>query len=178
MAASSRTAVIAAVFGNGVLTILKFIAFWISGSGSLFAEAVHSMADTANQGLLWAGLHRSGRPADKRFHYGYGAEQFLFALLAAVGIFVFGCGVTVYHGVHSLLHPQAIDISWISFTVLGISLVLDGAVLATAVRAVNQQRGTLGFKEYLRNTTDPSVVAVLLEDLVATLGVLIALACI
>ena len=178
MVSSSRTAVVAAVFGNGALAILKFVAFWVSGSGSLFAEAVHSLADTANQGLLWAGVHRSGRPADGRFHYGYGAEQFLFALLAAVGIFVLGCGVTVYHGIHSLLHPGSLEIGWLSFAVLGISFILDGVVLFTAVQAVNRQRGSKSIAAFLRSTTDPSLVAVLYEDLVATLGVLVALACI
>lgn len=178
MAASSRTAVVAAVFGNGTLTVLKFIAFWISGSGAMFAEAIHSFADTANQALLWAGLSRSRRPADRHYHYGYGGEQFLFALLAAVGIFVLGCGVTVYHGVHSLMHPAELEIGWLSFGVLGISFVVDGVVLATAVKAVNKQRGQQSFFDFLKNTTDPTVVAVLLEDLVATLGVLVALLCI
>ncbi len=176
--ASSKTAVFAAVVGNSILAVIKLAVALISGSGAMFAEAVHSIADASNQALLWTGMKRSLKPADEAFHYGYGGERFLFALLSAVGIFVLGCGVTIAHGVHGLLHPTQPELGWMVFAVLAISIVIDGAVLLMAWRAVRKDAGRKGLLAYLRTTTDPTAAAVLLEDLVATLGVLVAFACI
>jgi len=113
MAGGSSHAVKLALIGNGFLTILKFISFGLSGSGAMFSEAVHSFADTGNQALLFVGIKRSTRPADAMFPYGFGGERFLFALLSAVGIFVLGCGVTLYHGVHTLLDPPELSYGWL-----------------------------------------------------------------
>lgn len=176
MAGAGKGAVFLAVIGNGILTVIKFAAFVVSGSGAMMSEAVHSFADTANQGLLYIGKVRSSRPADERFQYGYGADRYVFALLSAMGIFVLGCGVTIYHGVHSLLHPPDLEISWIVFAVLGVSLLIDGYVFLAAIREVNSERGDKGFLEFIRSSTDPTLLAVLFEDFVATVGVLIAAA--
>ncbi|GAB4512547.1 MAG: hypothetical protein Tsb0020_30590 [Haliangiales bacterium] len=175
MAAGGKGAVFFALIGNSFLTIIKLIAFVLSQSPAMLSEAIHSFADTANQGLLFWGIQRSKRPADKRYHWGYGGERFLFALLSAVGIFVLGCGVTVYHGVHSFLHPTEPDISWLTFAVLGISLLVDGFVLTSAIREVFTIKGDKPFWRYVRETSDPTILAVLFEDFVATLGVLIAM---
>jgi len=110
MAGQGVSVVLFAVLGNGTLTVIKFVAFLISGSGAMFSEAVHSAADTGNQMLLFLGARRSERPADQMFHYGYGSERFLFSLLAALGIFVLGCGVTVYHGIEGLVHPRSLEL--------------------------------------------------------------------
>src|SRR5262245_52952478 len=101
----SKGAVVAAIVVNVFVTAIKFTAFAYSGAGSMLSAAMHTLADAGNQFLLFLGIKRSERPADTRFHYGYGNERFLFALLSAAGIFVLGCGVTVYHGVHSLIDP-------------------------------------------------------------------------
>ncbi|MEE8467163.1 MAG: cation diffusion facilitator family transporter, partial [Planctomycetota bacterium] len=174
MAGSSQTAVSLAVLGNAFLTVIKFVAFAFSGSGAMLSEAVHSLADTGNQALLFVGIRRSERPADATFHYGFGAERFFFALMSAVGIFVLGCGVTVYHGVHTLLHPPQLTIGWMVYAVLGLSLVVDGLVLWKAVGVVRAQQGERGFFEHLRRSSDPTLAAVLLEDSVACIGVLVA----
>lgn len=176
MAASSRTAVVSALVGNGLLTVIKTVAFVLSGSGAMLAEAVHSLADTANQGLLYLGIRRSERPPDRAFPYGYGADRYFYSLMSAVGIFVLGCGVTVYHGVQDLLHPPELSLSWTTFSVLGLALLLEGWVLALAVRAIWARKGDQGFFRHLRSTSDPTVLAVLLEDTVACLGVLVAVA--
>jgi zinc transporter 9 len=175
MAGSSKGAVVGALIGNGILTFVKLGAFVVSGSGSMFSEAVHSFADTINQALLFVGIRRSERPADALFHYGYGADRYLYSLLSAVGIFVLGCGVTVYHGIHDLIHPPEVGTSWVPLVVLGVSLVVEGIVLAFAARVVWAKKGEQSLWEYLRNTTDPTVAAVLLEDAVACIGVLVAL---
>ena len=176
MAGASSSAVLLAIIGNGILTVIKFVAFVLSGSGAMMSEAVHSFADTANQTLLYVGVKKSLKPADEDFHYGYGADRFVFALLSAMGIFVLGCGVTVYHGIHSLSHPPDLSVSWITFAVLGVSFVVDGLVLMVAVRAVRSSKGDKGFFEFVRTSTDPTLLAVLFEDFIATFGVLVALA--
>ena len=174
MASSSKTAVTLAVLGNSLLTVLKFVSFAVSGSGAMLSEALHSLADTGNQSLLWIGIRRSEAPADATFHYGHGGGRFLFALLSAVGIFVLGCGVTIYHGIHSLLHPPELELGWQIFAVLGVSIVVDGVVLAKAVGVANAQRGAVGLLRHVRQSTDPTLAAVLLEDTVACLGVIVA----
>ena len=176
MAGSGSKAVFLALVGNGILAVVKFVAFLLSGSGAMLSEAIHSAADTGNQALLFVGARRSHRKPDAMYHYGYGAERFLFSLLAAVGIFVLGCGVTVYHGVHNLLDPPALQVRWWVFAVLGVSLLLDGAVLITALREVARTKGEQGLLAFIRTSSDPTVLAVLFEDSVATLGVVVAVA--
>jgi zinc transporter 9 len=92
------------VLATSFVPLIKLIAFVLSGSGAMLSESIHSAPDTGNQFLLFLGLRRGSRERDERFHYGYGGKRFVFCLLSASGIFFFGCGVTVYHGMHSLLH--------------------------------------------------------------------------
>ncbi|MEZ5973685.1 MAG: cation diffusion facilitator family transporter [Planctomycetota bacterium] len=172
----SKTAVTLAVAGNAFLAVMKGLAFFFSGSGAMLSEAIHSVADTGNQALLYVGIRRSERPANALFHYGFGAERFFFALMSAVGIFVLGCGVTLYHGVHLLLHPVVPQVGWLDFAVLGLGLLVDGAVLGKAVMVVRNQKGQTPFFRYLKESTDPTLAAVLLEDGVACFGILVALA--
>lgn len=176
MASSSKGAVLGALLGNGLLTLVKFGAFVFSGSGAMFSEAIHSLADTLNQGLLLMGISRSERPADALFPYGYGADRYVYSLLSAAGIFVLGCGVTVYHGVHNLMDPPEISTSWIPLAVLALSFVVEGFVLLSATRVVWANKGEQSLFEYLRDTSDPTVAAVMLEDSVACAGVLVAVA--
>ena len=96
MAASSTSAVLKALIGNGFLTVLKFGVWSVSGSGAMFSEAVHTLADTANQALLFIGIRRSERSGGSMFPYGRGAERYFFALIAAMGIFVLGCLVVMW----------------------------------------------------------------------------------
>ncbi|MAE76263.1 MAG: cobalt transporter [Planctomycetes bacterium] len=174
MANEGKGAVVLAVIGNGFLTVVKFLAFLLSGSGAMLSEAIHSFADTSNQLLLWIGIQRSERPATPNFPYGYGVERYLFALLSAIGIFVLGCGVTVYHGISNLLHPPQLHLSGWTFGVLALSFVIEGLVLLKALQSVNASRGKQPFWRFVRSSTDPTVLAVLFEDLVACLGVLVA----
>ena len=109
MAHGSRRAVAAAIIGNFFVMLAKAGVFFITGSAAMMSEAMHSLADTLNQVLLMVGIRRSSRVADIRFPFGYGAERAVWALMSAVGIFFLGCGVTVYHGVQSLLHPHELE---------------------------------------------------------------------
>ena len=173
-AGGSTTAVVMALVGNSFLTVLKFVTFLFSGSGAMLSESVHSLADTANQALLYIGIRKSERPANAMFHYGFGGERFFYALMSAVGIFVLGCGISAYHGIHTLLHPPELSVGWSTWVVLAIALVVDGVVMGKAIQAVNSMRGDEPFMSFIRTTSDPTVTAVLLEDGVACLGVLVA----
>lgn len=170
-------AVLFALIGNLIITIIKFIAYLLSGSGAMLAEAVHSAADFGNQALLFIGIKKSARGPSDSHHFGYGKDRFLFALISAAGIFFIGAGVTITHGVHELLHPSAKEeIGWVVICVLIVSFLLDGTVLLTAVKAINKARGDTPFLTYLRTTEDTTTSAVLFEDGAATLGVLLAAA--
>jgi len=171
---TSVKAVIAALLGNTFVTIIKLIAFVLSGSGAMLSEAIHSFADTGNQLLLFIGLKRGQREADDRFHYGYGGERFVFGMLSAAGIFFIGCGITIYHGITSLLSPREVNVTAVTFIVLATAFVIEGSVLLFAMRGLARQRGDVPFWEYVRERADPAAVAILLEDGVAVLGVILA----
>jgi len=179
VAADSTKAVYTALVGNGFLTLVKFGGFFASGSAALLAEGIHSLADLSNQSLLALGIHRSGRPANPKHPYGYSQELFIWALISAVGIFFLGCGLTVYHGVQSLLHPEVVESPWLALGVLSLAAVVEGWTLFVAWSAVSASAKAMnmGFMEYVREGPDPMAVAVLLEDSAAELGVLIALTC-
>lgn len=106
--------VIAALAGNFVITLLKAFGFMVSGSSALFSEAVHSLADTANQSLLLVGIVKSRRAPDEDSSYGYGLERFFWALISACGVFFVGAGVTIYHGISTLLHPNELEFALLS----------------------------------------------------------------
>ncbi len=170
---STRT-VITALMGNSFVTVIKLVAFLLSGSGAMLSEAIHSTADTGNQLLLFIGLRRGEKAPDDKFHYGYGGERFVFGILSAAGIFFIGCGITVYHGIDSLLNPHPAQMTALTFIVLGVSVVIEGTVLVLAIVTVHRARGEMPFFQYVRERADPATVAILLEDGAAVLGLLIA----
>ena len=175
---SSKTAVAAAIAGNGCVMVAKFVAFLFTGSGAMLSEAIHTLADLINQILLMIGIVRSSRDPDHIYEYGYQSERYVWALISAVGIFFLGCGVTVYHAIESLLHPSELkDLGW-ALGVLTFSLILEGIVLWVAVKAAKEQAGDKPLLHFLRYEADPAVVTVVLEDAAACLGVIIAFAAI
>ncbi|AKM78542.1 TPA: cation transporter [Candidatus Wolfebacteria bacterium] len=165
--------VIAALLGNGFIAVLKFVGFFISGSGAMLSEAIHSFADTANQALLMVGIRRSKKKATNEFSYGYGKERFLWALISACGIFFVGAGATIYQGINALIRPQHADVTYIVFTILAISFVIESGTLIVAYRELRKTGGKAKFKKILKNG-DPATIAVLYEDGIAVLGVVVA----
>lgn len=165
--------VVMALGGNAVVTVIKSIAALTSGSSAMLSEAVHSFADTLNQLLLLIGLRRSLKKADDEYTYGYGNERFFFALISACGIFFIGAGITAYHGLESLRHPEVIEFHPIVFLVLGISFVIEANAFLVAARELWSRYADLTWRERLE-VADSSTLAVLLEDSVAVFGVLIA----
>ena len=175
MAAGGSTfAVVSAIGVNSVILVAKTVGFFLTGSGAMMGEAIHTLADLFNQILLFIGIKRSMKEADSEHPYGYHAERFVWALISAVGIFFLGCGVTGYHAVEGLLHPVELVGIRVALIVLAVSLVLEGIVLLIAARELKQAAGQTPFFEFVRKGADPTTVAVLLEDGVAVTGCLVA----
>lgn len=178
MAADSKGSVVAALAGNSVIMVAKFVGFFLTGSGAMFAEAIHTLADVCNQALLLLGIVRSEKEATDKFQYGYGQERFVWALISAVGIFFLGCGVTLTHGIeslfteHEMMDARTIQIALV---ILVGSLIVEGYVLWVAFRNLLKAANGAPFAQYLREEADPAAVAVLLEDFAACLGVILAI---
>lgn len=166
--------VVAAFSGNILIVILKIFGFMISGSGALFSEAIHSFADAANQFLLLVGLKRSTKKANVDFSYGYGRERFFWSLVSACGIFFIGAGITIYHGISSLFSEHEISTGWMTFAILIVSFVVEGLTFLSALRELRHSNKGMKFKEIMEHG-NPTTLAVLYEDGVAVIGVLIAL---
>lgn len=169
-------AVLGALFANGLITILKFVAAVMTGSSGMMAEALHSLADTTNQIFLLLGLRFYKRPASKKHPFGYGKERFFWSFIAA--IFIFGVGATyaIYEGIEKLRHPHApSNLGW-AYGVLAISFVLEGCSIALALyqEIKEAHHEGLTFGQYLRESKDPTAKTVLFEDSAALLGIIIA----
>jgi cation diffusion facilitator family transporter len=174
----SRRTVMVALAANGAIMVVKAIGGVISGSSALLAEAAHSVADTANEGFLLASLSRSTREPDDEHPFGYGQERFLWAFVAAIGIFVAGAGFSIYQGLESLLGGGGESEFWIAYAILGFALVAEGVSL---VRAVRQTRGEaaaqgVSLRGHLRHSRDPTTKTVVFEDAAAVSGNVVALA--
>jgi cation diffusion facilitator family transporter len=175
---STRTVLIA--FGaNAVVAVAKTVAALISGSASMVAEAAHSWADTGNQIFLMIANRRSARPADHTRPMGYGREAYVWSLLAAVGLFVVGAAVSIWHGITQLIHePGGHEDYLVAYVVLGIAFVFEGASWLQAVRQLRSEAAELDrdLLEYALETSDPTTRAVFAEDSAALIGLLIAAA--
>lgn len=165
--------VIFALIGNSFIAIIKLIGFLISGSGALFSETIHSLVDTANQGLLIIGIKRSRKKADKDFSYGFGKERFVWALISACGIFFIGSGVTIYRGLTTLTAKKEVQISSLIFVILAISLIIELSTFLKAWKELKKDTKEKKLKEILIKG-DPASLAVLFEDGAAVLGIMIA----
>lgn len=177
MASGSKSSIKWAISGNILVMLSKFFAFVLTGSGSMLAEGIHSLADVLNQSLLYLGISRAERAPDDQQSRGYGREQYVWSLISAVGIFFLGCGVTMYHGVHMLWsgheeHSSG-DHFWVAMAVLCFSFIVEGYVFWVALKEARKQaKGSLA--NYLQDDPDPALVAVLLEDSAACLGIIFA----
>lgn len=169
--------VISAISGNAIITLGKFAGFFVSASPSMLAEAIHSLADTLNQILLFIGIKQSKHKASSQHPLGFGSATYLWNLISAVGIFFLGFGVTAYHGIHSLIHPpQSLNhsINWIAIGVLAFAFVIEGYVLIQAYKEVNRKRNGLNWISFFNESDDPTAIAILFEDGIAVLGVVLA----
>jgi zinc transporter 9 len=169
-----KKSVMAALLGNTFVTIVKAGVFFVSGSVSMFAEAIHSFADTLNQSLLLVGINRSLKPADSVRGYGYGIERFFWSLISACGILFIGSGVAIYHSVYSLFHAGEVvtEFSVLSLAVLILALIIESFTLYFAINELQKKR-KFSFKIF--EDADPILLAIIYEDSVAVVGVVIAI---
>jgi cation diffusion facilitator family transporter len=167
-----------AIGADLAMLVTKAAAAALTGSAALFAETLHSLADTGNQLLLLTGLRRARRRPDARHPFGYGAELFYWSLLAALGLFAVGGVLSVWEGVQRLLHPSAVQAGLLAFAVLGLGCLLDGSSWLTSARQLRREARARGvpFRQHVRTTTDTAVAAVYHEDSAALAGYAIALA--
>ena len=169
-------AVIAALAANLGIAVIKFVAFLLTGSASMLAEAVHSVADTGNQVLLIVGRGRSIRPASDEHPFGFGRERYFYGFVVSVMLFTVGAAFSVYDGVHKILNPEEIHSPAIAFGVLALSAVLEAFSLRTGIGEANKVRGQRSWGTFIRRTKAPELPVVLLEDLAALIGLAFAFA--
>jgi cation diffusion facilitator family transporter len=167
-------AVVAALLANLGIAITKFIAFLLTGSASMLAESVHSVADTGNQVLLLIGRGRSNRPRSEDHPFGFGRERYFYGFVVSVMLFTVGAAFSIYDGIHKIITPEEIHDAQIAFIVLGASMVLEGFSLRTAIHEANEVRGGRKWTTFIRRTKSPELPVVLLEDTAALIGLLFA----
>src|SRR6185295_2129373 len=156
MAVGGTTRVVVAALGaNALIAVSKFVAASITGSASMLSEALHSVADTANQGLLLFGMRRARQPADARHPFGYSKELYFWSFVVAILLFSMGAGVSIYEGVQKLIKPHPITSPIVNYVVLGVAIVFESASTFVALREFNAQRGTMSPVAALKSSKDP-----------------------
>jgi cation diffusion facilitator family transporter len=172
----SGPTVLLALLANLAIAVLKLVAGLTTGSGALLSEAAHSAGDTSTELLLLTALRRSRRPADRRHPFGYGKERYFWSLLAAMAIFTVGAGFSAYEGLHTLAEQPPQTRAWLNFLVLGAAAVLESISLAQGLaqarRGARRRRRSLG--AHIRDTDDPTVKSVVVEDSAALAGIAVA----
>ena len=177
MSHGNQKVVLAAMSGNAVITAAKFVAALMGGSVAMLAEAVHSLADTANQALLLLGNHLGKKSDPVRYPFGRATEVYFWAFVVAMLLFSLGGMFAIYEGVHKLMAPpEKPGVPLLSLVVLGISILCEAGSFAVAFREFKKQKTTRPFREALFSGKDPTIPIVLLEDASALLGLTIALA--
>ncbi|HEY3633014.1 MAG TPA: cation diffusion facilitator family transporter [Jatrophihabitantaceae bacterium] len=174
-AGGGSKAVIAALGANLGIALIKFIAFAITGSASMLAEGVHSVVDSGNQGLLLLGGRRSRRQATPEHPFGYGRDRYVYGFLVALVLFSAGGLFAVYEGVEKIRHPHHLDSPAVAFTVLGVAIALESFSLRTAIAESRHSKGDLSWFGFIRRAKVPELPVVLLEDVAALIGLLLAL---
>src|ERR1700729_1219609 len=169
-------AVLAALAANLGIAATKLVAALITGSASMLAESVHSIADSGNQVLLLVGRRRSRRAETEEHQFGYGMERYFYAFIVAVVLFTVGALFSIYEGWHRITHPAEVVSPLVALAVLGVAIILESASLRTALAQSKEARGERGLSQFIRRAKAPELPTVLLEDLAALAGLAVALA--
>jgi cation diffusion facilitator family transporter len=169
-------AIIAALSANLGIAVTKFVAAALTGSSSMLAEAIHSVADSGNQLLLLVGGRQSRRRATPEHPFGYGRERYIYAFIVSIVLFSVGGLFAIYEGYHKIQHPEPIHgWQWVPVVVLAIAIGLEGYSFRTAIRESNHTRGKTSWVNYVRRAKAPELPVVLLEDSGALVGLVFAL---
>ncbi|GAA1447261.1 cation diffusion facilitator family transporter [Leifsonia poae] len=175
MSASGGTkAIVAAFAANLGIAVTKFIAWAFSGSSSMLAEGVHSLADSGNQLLLLLGGRRAKKKADSEHPFGYGRERYVYAFVVSIVLFSVGGVFSVYEGIEKLTHPHPLENWWIPILVLLIAIGLESFSLRTAVRESRPHKHGMSWPQFIRRAKAPELPVVLLEDVAALTGLVFA----
>ena len=177
-ASGGGKAIIAALLANLGIAIAKFIGFLVSGSSSMLAESVHSLADTGNQGLLLLGGRKSRKLADASHPFGYGRERYVYAFVVSIILFSIGGVFSIYEGVEKIQHANdhALENPIVPLVILLVAIGLESFSLRTAIRESNHVRGKQGWISFIRHAKAPELPVVLLEDVAALTGLVFAFA--
>jgi cation diffusion facilitator family transporter len=173
-ARGSKKVVYAALIGNGLIAVSKFVAASFTGSSAMLSEGVHSVVDCGNQGLILLGMRRASRPPDAKHPFGYGMELYFWTFVVAIVIFAIGAGISIYQGIQHVLHPAPIENPTVNYVVLGLAMIFEGYAWRVAYKEFNRTRGDRGFIAAVRHSKDPTVFTVLFEDTAAMVGLVLA----
>src|SRR4051812_37119290 len=172
----STKAIVAALAANLGIAVTKFVAFLLTGSSSMLAESIHSVADSGNQALLLLGGKRSRRQATAKHPFGYGRERYVYAFVVSIVLFSVGGLFALYEGLHKITAPEAIDKwQWVPITVLVVAIGLEGFSFRTAIQETRKIRGSVSWAGFIRHSRVPELPIVLLEDFAALIGLVFAL---
>lgn len=170
----STRAIVAALGANIGIAVTKFVAAAVSGSASMFAEGIHSVADSGNQVLLIIGGKRAKREASDSHPFGYGRSRYIYAFMVSIVLFSVGGMFSIIEGWNKLHEPHELEQAWLPLTVLGVSIGLESFSLLTALKAAKDDRGSTSLIKYIRHAKSPELPVVLLEDMAALLGLVLA----
>ncbi len=174
-AGGGTRAIIAALAANAGIALAKFIGFLVTSSSSMLAESVHSLADTANQGLLLLGGKRAARSATPEHPFGYGRDRFFYAFVVALLLFTLGSVFALYEGIEKLGHPEELSSPIVAVVILFVAIGLEGFSFRTAIHESRELKGSLSWWQFIRQATTPELPVVLLEDFGALIGLVLAL---
>ena len=174
MATGSKKVIYAALAGNALIAVTKFIAAAITGSSAMLSEGIHSLVDTGNQALLLYGLKRAKRPPDRNFPFGYGKEIYFWSFIVAILIFGLGAGISIYEGILHLLHPEPVKTPYINYIVIAIAMIFEGFAWYFALKEFTKSKGKWSYVTAVQRAKDPSIFVVLFEDSAALIGLVVA----
>ncbi len=163
------------LFANLAIACGKGVASFVTGSGAMLAETIHSAADASNQILLLFGVTRARKPADTAHPLGYGRDLYFWSFIVALLLFTGGGLFSIYEGLHKLAHPELPEKLWLAYLILGLSLVIEGGATLSNVKELNRRRGAVPFFRYLARSKDSDLIVVFGENAAASLGLILAL---
>ena len=172
----STRAITAALLANAGIAIAKFVGYLITGSSSMLAESVHSVADTSNQGLLLFGQRAARKEADRLHQFGYGRSRYFYSFVVALVLFTLGSVFALYEGYHKISHPADLTSPIVAVAILVVAIGLEGYSFRTAIVESRPLKGSGSWWRFIRNSRNPELPVVLLEDTGALIGLIFALA--
>lgn len=175
MASGSKLVVMAALVGNGLIAVTKFIAAALTGSSAMLSEGIHSLVDVGNQSLLLFGLNRAKKKATPEHPYGYGKEVYFYSFIVAILLFAFGGGLSLLEGIKHLNAPKPMTSAHINLIVLGLAFIFEGGAWYVAYKEFKKTTKRFHWFHSINRAKDPTMIVVLLEDTAAMLGLMIAM---